>query len=158
MNNPVILGFYGFSNTGKTALLTSLIKKLTKKEYNVCSVKQTNQPYSIDSAAKDTWKYAQAGANLVCFNTAIETSFIINQSLSFENIKQIIKCIGYFDIILVEGAHDREIQKIRLDQRTPIRHNTLLTYTGNSNEIMSLIMKKIGENKKYDTTNRTKSK
>ena len=141
MNDPVILGFYGFSNSAKTRLITSLIKQLTDNDYKVASVKQTTHSYSIDSPEKDTWKHAEAGAGIVTFQTGIETSFMVKEQLSIGKIKQIINCIDYFDVILVEGARDKNIQKIRLDETTPIRENTLFTFNGDVNKIISIIEK-----------------
>ncbi|MBS3748458.1 MAG: molybdopterin-guanine dinucleotide biosynthesis protein B [Candidatus Thermoplasmatota archaeon] len=141
MNESVIVGFYGFSNAGKTTLITNLITQLTEKNFKVASVKQTNHSYSIDSPGKDTWKHAKAGADLVCFQTEIETSFIVKQQMSIEKIKQIMNCFNCFDIILVEGAKDKDIQKIRLDEETPLRENTLFTFDGDVNKIISIIEK-----------------
>jgi molybdopterin-guanine dinucleotide biosynthesis adapter protein len=148
MNNPVIIGFYGFSNTGKTTLITSIIKKLAVKNYKVGSVKQTTHSYSIDSPEKDTWKHAEAGAELVCFQTGIETSFILKKQLSIEKIKQVLACIDCFDIILVEGARDKNIQKIRLDESTPIRENTVLTFDGDVEKIIGIIDKQFSRREK----------
>lgn len=139
MNNPVIIGFYGFSNTGKTTLITNLIKQLTAKDYKVASVKQTTHSYSIDSPEKDTWKHAKAGAGIVCFQTGVETSFMVKEQLSIEKIKQVMMCIDCFEIILVEGARDKHIQKIRLDETTPVRDNTVFTYDGDINKVVSFI-------------------
>jgi len=143
MNNSVIIGFYGLSNTGKTTLVTRLIKKLTEKKYNVASIKQTTHSYSIDSPGKDTWKHARAGSDLVCFQTMVETSFIIKQELSFGKIKEIISCIDDYDVILVEGARDEHIQKIRLDEKTPVRDNTAFTFDGDINKVISFIEKNV---------------
>lgn len=148
MNNPVIIGFYGFSNTGKTTLITSLIKKLIRGEYKVASIKQTTHSYSIDSPDKDTWKHAEAGARLVCFKTSIETSFIIKEQLPIEKIKQIISCIDCFDVILVEGTKDKNIKKIRLDEKTPIRENTVFTFKGDINKIFSFIERLVNTGEK----------
>lgn len=139
MNKSVILGFYGLSSTGKTTLVTSIIKKLKEKNYNVASIKQTIHNYSIDSPGKDTWKHAQAGADLVCFQTAVETSFMIKKELSFKKINHFISCIDDYDIILIEGARDEHIQKIRLDKKTPIRDNTVFTFDGDVNKVVSFI-------------------
>ena len=35
VKSPIYLGFYGFSNTGKTTLITGLIEKLKRKNYVV---------------------------------------------------------------------------------------------------------------------------
>lgn len=143
VKSPIYLGFYGFSNTGKTTLITGLIEKLKRKNYVVASIKQTTHSYSIDSPETDTWKHAQAGANLICFNTAVETSFMIKNHLSFEKIKKIISCIDQFDVVLVEGSHDLEIQKIRMDHKIPMRTNTVFSFDGDINKVVSFIEKQI---------------
>ena len=143
MNDSVIIGFYGFSNTGKTTLLTKIIEKLSVKKYKVASIKQTIHSYSIDSPGKDTWKHAEAGSGLVGFQTSIETSFIVKKQLSIEKIIQIVNCIDCFDIILVEGARDKNIKKIRLDETTPLRENTIVTFDGDVNKILSIIEKQL---------------
>lgn len=139
MSDLVILGFYGLSNTGKTTLITSIIKMLTEKQYKVASIKQTTHSYSIDSPGKDTWKHAQAGSDLVCFQTAGETSFIIKRRLPLEQIMKIIHAIDIFDIVLIEGASDPIIEKIRFDIKTPLRENTIFTFDGDINKIVLFI-------------------
>jgi molybdopterin-guanine dinucleotide biosynthesis adapter protein len=139
MTSPLIIGFYGTSNSGKTTLLTTIIRRFTEKNYKVSSIKQTTHPYSIDSPGKDTWKHAEAGAELVCFQTAVETSFIVKKEVDIKKILKIIKSIGNFDIIFIEGARDDQIQKIRLDETTPIRKNTVFTFNGDINKVMLFI-------------------
>ena len=39
MTIPSIIGFYGESNTGKTALLVEIINLLSKEGFNVASIK-----------------------------------------------------------------------------------------------------------------------
>lgn len=143
MNDLIILGFYGLSNTGKTTLITSLIKMLTEKQYKVASIKQTKHSYSIDSPGKDTWKHAHAGSDLVCFQTAGETSFIIKRQLPLEQIMNLINTIDVFDIVLIEGSRDSFIEKIRLDMKTPLRENTIFTFDGDINKIVLFIEQQI---------------
>ncbi|MFO8077491.1 MAG: molybdopterin-guanine dinucleotide biosynthesis protein B [Thermoplasmatota archaeon] len=143
MKSPVYIGFYGFSNTGKTTLIIRIIKQLTMKGFKLASIKQTSHSYTIDSSETDTWKHAQAGATLICFDTAVETSFMIKQHLSFEKIQRIICCIDQFDVVLVEGAHDSEIQKIRMNDQIPIRDNTMFTFDGDINKVICFIEKQI---------------
>ncbi len=143
IKSPVYIGFYGFSNSGKTTLVTQIIKQLTKKGFKLASIKQTSHSYTIDSSETDTWKHAQAGASLICFDTAVETSFIMKQHLSFEKIQRIICCIDQFDVVLVEGAHDLEIPKIRMNDQTPVRANTMFTFDGDINKVICFIEKQI---------------
>ncbi len=142
-NSPIIIGFYGQSNTGKTMLITKIVEWLTEKNVTVATIKQTVHSYSIDKPGKDTWKYATAGSNLVCFQTAIETSFIFKKQISVNKIIDIIQSIDFFDVLLIEGARDKHIQKIRLGEKTPIRENTVLTYGNDINRILTFIEQQI---------------
>lgn len=143
MKQPLYLGFYGRSNTGKTNLITALIKHFTAQDYKVATIKQTSHHYSIDSAGKDTFKHADAGADLVCFQSAIETSFIFKQKISFQKIKQIMECFDCYDIVLIEGANEDSIPKIRISDTIPLRENTVFTFTGDINKVLMFIQQQI---------------
>lgn len=143
MKRPVIIGFYGYSNSGKTTLITKVITHFSKKGIAVGTVKQTNKAYSIDAIDTDTWKHAEAGAKITCFQTAVETSFIIKNQLKIDEIIRIINEIGAFDLILVEGAREEYIEKIRLDERTPLRKKTVFTFNGDINKVINLIDEKL---------------
>ena len=134
----IILGFYGESESGKTNLVERLIRSLTEEGYQVAAVKKTNQLISIDSAGKDTYRYAQAGANLVVFSTSIETSFMVNKKIGEEEIIAQLQKLGDFDYIFVEGANEKMIAKIRLGNIAE-RENTLFTYDGNFEGLLVLI-------------------
>ena len=137
-SKSIILGFYGESDSGKTTLVERLIHKLTEEGYQVAAVKRTNQSISIDSAGKDTNRYAQAGANLVVFSTQIETAFLVKAKNSEEEIIANIQHLDNFDFIFVEGANEKSIPKIRLGNIIE-RENTLLTYDGNFENLLDLI-------------------
>lgn len=143
MASPLIIGFYGLSNTGKTTLITNIIRRFTEDDYKVSSIKQTTHPYSIDSPGKDTYKHAEAGAELVCFQSAVETSFIVKEQMDINTILKIITSISTFDIIIIEGACDDPIQKIRIDETTPLRKNTVFTVNGDINKVISFIEQKL---------------
>ncbi len=146
MKKPVIIGFYGYSNSGKTTLISKLINYFSEKEFNVATIKQTNKQYSIDTVGSDTWKHAEAGAKLCCFQTAVETSFIVKNQLEIKEIIRVISELGSYNLIFVEGARDDFIQKIRLNDTTPLRKQTLLTYNGNINMVIDIIEEKLRKN------------
>ena len=129
MKDLTIIGFYGYSNSGKTKLIEKITKKITKKGFKVATIKNTNKKISIDTKQKDTWKHSQAGSKLVALSTPIETSFILKNKKNNNDIINIIQKFQNFDIILIEGANDPDIQKIRLNKNIKKRKNTILTYT-----------------------------
>ena len=91
MKKPVVFGFYGESNTGKTSLIVKIIKKLKSGGYKVAAVKITDKKIGIDAKGKDTWKYNQAGSKLTALSSKIETDFLLNEK---KDIDEIIRCIN----------------------------------------------------------------
>jgi len=139
---PFVLGFYGESDTGKTTLIVDIISRLTKEGYKVSSVKISNKKISIDSKGKDTWKHTSAGSNLVVFSTDIETDFILNQKMDSIEIVDGINHFGRYDVILIEGANDESIPKIRIG-KIKERKNTFLNYDGDFEKLIEYIKKEI---------------
>lgn len=138
MTTPSIIGFYGESNTGKTTLIVKIINRLSKDGFNVASVKISNKKISIDSEGKDTWKHAEAGSKLVVFSTENETDFLLKRKISNNEIVDNIKRLGNYDIILVEGANDENIPKIRMGEIKE-RKNTIFTYDDDFEELINFI-------------------
>ena len=142
MTTPSIIGFYGESNTGKTALLVEIINRLSKEGFNVASIKISDKGISIDSEGKDTWKHAQAGSKLVVFSSENETDFLLKQKISNNEIVENIKRLGNYDIILVEGANDENTPKIRIGDIKE-RKNTILTYDDDFDGLINFIKNEI---------------
>ncbi len=141
MSTLNVFGFYGESDSGKTTLIVQLVKQLSKEGYHVATVKQTNKGISMDTANKDTWRHHQAGAHLVVFSSRSETDFLLDAPLRFSEMLRRIAVFGSFDVILVEGVSDPDIPKIQVGLGKK-RRNTIATYTGNFQEILTLIKKK----------------
>ena len=135
---PAIIGFYGYSRSGKTSLITHIIDRLSKKGIAIGVVKITDKPISSEPEGKDTHVFRQFGAVLTTFSSAAETSFALNQALDIQDILQIIGSNVKVDLVIIEGAHSDLIPKIRVGD-IPLRHNTLLTFSGNIDEIEATI-------------------
>jgi molybdopterin-guanine dinucleotide biosynthesis protein B len=147
MYDPLVIGFYGRSNCGKTTIISELIKQLAKEGYKICAIKQTDKPLSIDTKNKDTWKYRESGADIIVFSSTIEATFLLPNSF---NISIIIKKISQFldpDIIFIEGANDPAIPKIRIGSIT-LRENTVFTYKGDIINLIDYIQIELGRKRK----------
>ena len=142
MKKPKILGFYGESKSGKTTLITKLIKHLSADGLNVATVKITDKKIKLDSKEKDTWKLSEAGSNLVVLSSAIETDYLVKKKQTINDIIKIMLNIGHFDIILVEGANDKETPKIRLG-KIKQRVNTVFTYDGDFEKLLEFVKNQI---------------
>jgi molybdopterin-guanine dinucleotide biosynthesis adapter protein len=142
MKKPKILGFYGESKSGKTTLITKLIKHLSVGGLNVATVKITDKTIELDSKGKDTWKYSEAGSNLVVLSSAIETDYLVKKKQTINDIIKNMLNIGHFDIILVEGTNDKETPKIRLG-KIKQRVNTVFTYDGDFEKLLDFVKNQI---------------
>jgi molybdopterin-guanine dinucleotide biosynthesis protein B len=138
MKKPAVIGFYGESKTGKTTLIIEIIKRLTNEGLKVATVKITDKNIGIDTEGKDTWKYSKAGSELVVFSSPIETDFIHAKSNTISKIINNIKKMDEFDIIIVEGAHDKNIPKIRIGDIKE-RENTIFTYNRDFDGLIEMI-------------------
>jgi molybdopterin-guanine dinucleotide biosynthesis protein MobB len=142
MSIPTVFGIYGNSNTGKTTLIEHLVSLLIKEGFIVATVKQTKKAISLDTINKDTWRHHDAGAELVVFTSPCETDFLLHKTLHTSEIIRRISDFGCYDLILVEGADDLNIPKIRLGAGKK-RNNTVASYEGNIKEILTLIKREL---------------
>ena len=139
-NIPKVIGFYGYSNSGKTPLILRLIKALEKAGFSTAVIKRTDKNISSESAEKDTSRFRTASAKMTSFSSTSETNFVLPASMPVTQIIEQIRSFMEVDIIIVEGARDPEIHKVRLGE-IPERDNTIYTYEGDFNKLMKLITK-----------------
>jgi len=139
---PITIGIYGKSNTGKTTLIVDIIKQLSEEGLNIATVKITDKEIIIDKEEKDTFRYNKAGSKLVVFSSKIETDFLHFKNLKISEIVNYISKFGKYDIIIIEGASDKKIPKIRLGNIEE-RENTILTYDGNFKSLIKLLRNEI---------------
>jgi len=140
MKEPIIIGFYGYSNSGKTTLIERLIKELILRGKKVSAIKQSGHPVRLDTEGKDTDRFSKAGADPVILSSTIETNINFNKTLEINEIIQLITTINKPDIIIIESARDTGILKVRIGD-IDIRENTIWTYDGNFDGLINKILK-----------------
>jgi molybdopterin-guanine dinucleotide biosynthesis protein B len=140
--NPLILGIYGKSKSGKTSLIVKIIKQFSNEGFKISSIKISDKKINIDTKGKDTWKHSKAGAKLVVLSSKDKIDFLLNKR---EDISEIIPQINYiddFDLIIIEGANDDFTQKIRIGNIKE-RKNTIISYKGDFKELIQTLKKEI---------------
>ena len=143
--HSTVIGFYGKSDAGKTSLVLRLIRRLNEDGFKVATIKKTDKKIGMDRMGKDTWKHSQAGATVVVLSSPVETDFIVKEKQEISDIVRQITLLGSYDVILVEGADDPNILKVRLGDIEE-RENTIGYYNENFEEIVKLIKEKSDDN------------
>ncbi len=114
MNIPVI-GFSGYSGTGKTTLLEKIIPILKAGGLRVGVIKHDGHGFEIDRPGKDTYRFVQAGADRVLITSPDKTVQMIQNAMDLE------ACIGMIsdvDLILVEGFKHASVPRIGIYRTT----------------------------------------
>jgi len=121
----MIIGIYGFQDSGKTTLLEETIRALAKKGYKVASMKHAPHDKSVDSEGKDTWRHWKAGSDPVIFLSNIETSIIKHLNMPEEDVADIIEREFHPDVIIIEGSKEGKFAKVAVGGVEP-RPGTVL--------------------------------
>ena len=106
-----IVSIVGRKNTGKTSLTVKVIEELTRRGYNVCSIKHSHHSIEMDKENTDTWKHKQAGANLVV-GVGSTTFFNARREHDLNRILYMIKHFDDFDFVIIEGYKSYNYPKI----------------------------------------------
>lgn len=106
-----IASIVGKKNTGKTSLTVKIISELTKRGYNVASIKHSHHSIEMDKENTDTWKHKQAGANLVV-GVGSTTFFNARKEHDLNRILYLLKHFDDFDFVIIEGYKSYNYPKI----------------------------------------------
>ncbi|MGI6630032.1 MAG: molybdopterin-guanine dinucleotide biosynthesis protein B [Bacillota bacterium] len=110
---PVISIVAEKSNSGKTTLLEKLIKDLKSRGRKVAVIKHHPHLVEIDRPGKDTWRHAQAGADIVVISGPDKAAFIEKREKEL-TLDEIIERISGVDIIITEGYKNDKKPKIEV--------------------------------------------
>ena len=111
-----VFSFIGRSGVGKTTYLEKLIAELKRRGYRVGVVKHDIHGFEIDHPGKDTWRHAQAGADVVCISSR-EKFALIQKTQRDMPLEEILDQIRDVDIILVEGYKNHSALRAEIFRR-----------------------------------------
>jgi len=111
-----VVSIVGKSGAGKTALMERLIAEFGKRGYRIAAVKHSHG-MEIDRPGKDSWRFAQAGSEVVAVSSPEKLAFI--RSMDHDaSIEEVLHLIGSgFDLVLVEGFKRGSAPKIEVLKR-----------------------------------------
>lgn len=104
------VAFTGPSDSGKTTLILK-VANILKKEYALAIIKNDPSDKAVfDVEGKDSWKFAQTGAEVVVTSPTRTTLF----SKRHKSLDDIIAMLGDFDFLLVEGLKTLPLPRIAI--------------------------------------------
>ncbi len=108
-----VISIVGYANSGKTTLLVKLIGELKCRGHRVAVVKHHHKNIEVDTPGKDTWRHAQAGADIVALAAPGKLA-VFEQTEKELSIDEIVTRISGVDIIITEGFKKEKMPKIEV--------------------------------------------
>lgn len=99
-SQPAVLSVVGYSNSGKTTVITRLIKRLCRRGWKVGTIKHHGKAMEWDRPGKDTWRHREAGAEPMTIVASNQTMVCFSRPLSVE---ELLPYYTMCDLVLVEG-------------------------------------------------------
>ena len=110
-----LLSIVGKSGSGKTTLIEKLIPEFKRRGLRVAVVKHHAHTSSVDIPGKDTWRFGEAGAEVVAVSSPAE--FARFQRVARElTLAEIAAKIENVDLILTEGFKREPAPKIEISR------------------------------------------
>ncbi len=111
-----IISIVGKSNSGKTTLIESLVVELKKRGYRVAVAKHATD-FELDKAGKDSWRFSQAGGEVVAINSPSELAIIkkLDHDLTPQELSRLLAFD--YDLLLAEGFKQTNTPKIEVHRK-----------------------------------------
>ena len=98
-----VLGFIGYSNTGKTTLIEKLIPLFIARGLAVSTVKNAHHGFDMDRPGKDSFRYREAGSAQVLIATSERWALLTEARGGPAPLEALIGQLAPCDLVLVEG-------------------------------------------------------
>ena len=113
-----LIGFAGYSSSGKTTLIEQLIPRFTRRGLRVSVIKHAHHDFDIDLPGKDSYRHRAAGASEVVVTS--DTRWVLMHELRGEaepGLSQQLELLAPCDLILVEGYKRAAIPKLEIHRK-----------------------------------------
>ena len=98
-----VIGFIGYSNTGKTTLIEKLIPRFRARGLTVSAIKNAHHGFDMDRPGKDSFRYRQAGSAQVLIATSERWALLTEVRGGPAPLEALIAQLQPCDLVLVEG-------------------------------------------------------
>lgn len=113
-----VFGITGWKNSGKTTLTERLVGELTRRGWNVSTVKHAHHDFDIDKEGADSFRHRQAGAREVAIVSARRWALMHELRGEDEpSLQTVLSRLAPCDLVLVEGYKRESHKKIETRRR-----------------------------------------
>ena len=121
----MIVGVYGYQDSGKTALVEAAVKDLVARGYRVASVKHAPDTLGMDPEGKDSWRHWKAGSDPVVLIAGDATILLKRPATTLEEAISVTQLAFRPDVIIVEGFKEGRHSKVSVGDIEPTEGTVL---------------------------------
>lgn len=122
----------GVKNSGKTTLITKLLKKFVEKGFKVGTIKHDGHDFQMDNLDSDTDKHVKSGASGTLIFSKSKYMFLENSPE--KNLNFYLQYFKDYDFIILEGFKNSDFPKIEV-----IRKDVSTISQSNKNNLKFLV-------------------
>lgn len=114
-----IIGFAGYRGSGKTTLVTGVVRALAAGGFRVAAVKHAHHSFDVDRPGKDSYELRRAGAVQTLVGSRRRWALVAETDPPREpSLRELVDRLdlGQVDVVLVEGFKHSETPKIAIDR------------------------------------------
>ena len=109
-----VVSVIGWHNSGKTSFIVRLVAELKRRGLRVATLKHSAADFQVDREGTDTWRYAQAGSDLVAI-AGRDRMAIIEQWREEPSLEALLARLpSDLDIVITEGYKRAPTPKIEV--------------------------------------------
>lgn len=111
---PTVLSVVGWHNAGKTTLCVRLIEALKQRGLTVAVIKHSAVGFEMDRPGTDTYRFAQAGADLLAISSPTALGWIERRATELPLAALLERLPEGIDLVILEGFKREPVLKIEV--------------------------------------------
>lgn len=128
-----VVAVVGWHNAGKTTFIEGLVKALKVQGYRVATIKHSAH-FELDREGADTWRYAQAGSDVVMISAGGQVAMIERLAQDPALDELVARLPADLDLVIAEGFKRSAAPKFEV-----IRRETGLERITSDEQLLALV-------------------